>query len=834
MTSHLALYRRYRPGTFAEVVGQPQVTEPLSRALATDRVGHAYLFSGPRGCGKTTSARILARSLNCESGPTPTPCGHCRSCVELAPGGPGSVDVVEIDAASHGKVDDTRDLRERAFFAPVAARRKVYIIDEAHMVSKEGFNALLKVVEEPPEHLTFIFATTEPDKVLATIRSRTHHYPFRLIAPRILTEHLASIAAAEHLPIEPAALALVVRAGGGSARDALSVLDQLMAGAGPEGITYDEAVSLLGYTPESLLDRIVDALAAYDGADVFAAVGQVVDGGQDPRRFAEDLLRRLRDLVVLGAVPGSGASILLDVPPETVDRLVAQHARFGQAHALRAAELVDAGLTEIRGATAPRLHLELLLARLLLPAADGSDAGFAARLERIERRLAAPAVAAPAVAAPASHSEAAGAAGWPGSAPGSPGRPPDLGPTDSGRSAARPSGPRATAAPEPPSGPSAPTDQPGAGAEEPSTEDRAVVEPTASTTRESALPPPSAPPAAAGTERPERVDRPDRADRATPPPAAPPVPGTLGLPDLRKLWDDVLDDVKSRSRIAHAALLGSQVIGIDAGRLTVSFANEGMRTNFTRGNRAPMLHAALHSLLALDVAIDTVVGAGTTAMAPEAAGSPGRGSSRSSAGGPDHPGGPDGDARGARDGSDGLSGAGSPTGTGAAVGADASGVDGSDDRSGPRSNRAETSGTTTANGHGTRHDGGGDGSSDRGTSGTGSATRTGGSGPAAAGQRSGGEGAAGSGRRGGAGGSGGRATAGAGSRAGEGAGDGWPVAAVPGGPGGVELPPVAMAPPPSEEDEIGPDDADLDDPGISGRELLTRELGAEVIAERAT
>ena len=329
MESPLALYRRYRPETFAEVIGQDHVTEPLRAALANNRVNHAYLFSGPRGCGKTTSARILARSLNCELAPIADPCGECRSCVDLARGGPGSIDVIEIDAASHGGVDDARDLREKAFFAPVASKYKVYIIDEAHMVTTQGFNALLKLVEEPPPHLRFIFATTEPEKVLPTIRSRTHHYPFRLIPPRLLSSYLSELCEKEGVAIEPAALPLVVRAGAGSARDTLSVLDQLMGGAGPAGVTHALATGLLGYTPDSLLDEVVDAFAAGDGATVFGVVDKVIETGQDPRRFAEDLLRRLRDLVIVAAVPDAPASGLIDVSEDQGERLVAQAARFG-------------------------------------------------------------------------------------------------------------------------------------------------------------------------------------------------------------------------------------------------------------------------------------------------------------------------------------------------------------------------------------------------------------------------------------------------------------------------------------------------------------------------
>ena len=382
----LALYRRYRPETFNEVIGQDHVTAPLRSALANNRVNHAYLFSGPRGCGKTTSARILARTLNCEKAPIADPCGECQSCRDLARGGPGSIDVIEIDAASHGGVDDARDLRERAFFSPVSSRYKVYIIDEAHMVSTQGFNALLKLVEEPPEHLRFIFATTEPEKVIATIRSRTHHYPFRLIPPRVLSDYLAGICAQEGVTIDPAALPLVVRAGAGSARDSLSVLDQLLGGAGPEGVTYDVATDLLGYTPDNLLDEVVDAFAAHDGSGVFRVVDKVIESGQDPRRFTEDVLRRLRDLVIVAAVPDAPASGLIDAPEDQAERLVAQAARFGKAELVRAADIVAAGLTEMRGATTPRLLLELVCARVLLPAADHSSLGFEARLERLERR----------------------------------------------------------------------------------------------------------------------------------------------------------------------------------------------------------------------------------------------------------------------------------------------------------------------------------------------------------------------------------------------------------------------------------------------------------------
>ncbi|NEA38007.1 DNA polymerase III subunit gamma and tau, partial [Streptomyces sp. SID11385] len=383
--SSLALYRRYRPETFAEVIGQEHVTDPLSQALRNNRVNHAYLFSGPRGCGKTTSARILARCLNCEQGPTPTPCGECQSCQDLARNGPGSIDVIEIDAASHGGVDDARDLREKAFFGPASSRYKIYIIDEAHMVTSAGFNALLKVVEEPPEHLKFIFATTEPEKVIGTIRSRTHHYPFRLVPPGTLREYLGAVCGQEQVAIEDGVLPLVVRAGAGSVRDSMSVMDQLLAGAGDDGVTYAMATSLLGYTDGSLLDSVVDAFAAGDGAAAFEVVDRVIEGGNDPRRFVADLLERLRDLVILAAVPDAGEKGLIDAPADVVERMQAQASVFGAAELSRAADLVNEGLTEMRGATSPRLQLELICARVLLPAAYDDQRAVLARLDRLER-----------------------------------------------------------------------------------------------------------------------------------------------------------------------------------------------------------------------------------------------------------------------------------------------------------------------------------------------------------------------------------------------------------------------------------------------------------------
>ncbi|MFD5572200.1 DNA polymerase III subunit gamma and tau [Streptomyces cadmiisoli] len=383
--SSLALYRRYRPESFAEVIGQEHVTDPLQQALRNNRVNHAYLFSGPRGCGKTTSARILARCLNCEQGPTPTPCGECDSCRDLARNGPGSIDVIEIDAASHGGVDDARDLREKAFFGPARSRYKIYIIDEAHMVTSAGFNALLKVVEEPPEHLKFIFATTEPEKVIGTIRSRTHHYPFRLVPPGTLRDYLGEVCRQEDIPVEDGVLPLVVRSGAGSVRDSMSVMDQLLAGAGSDGVTYAMATSLLGYTEGSLLDSVVEAFATGDGAAAFEVVDRVIEGGNDPRRFVADLLERLRDLVILAAVPDAVDKGLIDAPADVLERMLAQAGTFGPAELSRAADLVNDGLTEMRGATSPRLQLELICARVLLPAAYGDERSLMARLDRLER-----------------------------------------------------------------------------------------------------------------------------------------------------------------------------------------------------------------------------------------------------------------------------------------------------------------------------------------------------------------------------------------------------------------------------------------------------------------
>ena len=496
MDAPLALYRRYRPERFDEVLGQDHVTKPLRQALAANRVHHAYLFSGPRGCGKTTSARILARALNCEQAPVAEPCGECQSCRDLSRDGPGSLDVIEIDAASHGGVDDARELRERASFGPMSSRYKIYIVDEAHMVTPQGFNALLKVVEEPPPHVKFVFATTEPDRVLPTIRSRTHHYPFRLLPPRLLTDYLAELCSREQIAFEPAALPLVVRAGGGSARDTLSVLDQLIGGADKDGLTYALATGLLGFTPESLLDEVVDAFAASDGASVFRVVDRVVEGGREPRRFVEDLLTRLRDLIVVAHVPDAARGGLLDTSPEQGERLAAQAARFGAADLVRAAEVVATALGEIRGATAPRLLLELMCARVLLPSADDGVLGVQARLDRIERRMAiegqpTASPAAPSAAAPP-PSRRPDAAPAPAAPPAAPAEPRDTEPTPAEPAAEAPT-PEPT--PEPTSEPTpqpTPEPSPEPPAEPPPAELDTPVEPAAPAAP--AEHPPSSPP----------------------------------------------------------------------------------------------------------------------------------------------------------------------------------------------------------------------------------------------------------------------------------------------------------------------------------------------------
>ena len=379
----LALYRKYRPSIFADVIGQEHVTTPLSNALKSGKIHHAYLFSGPRGCGKTSSARIMARSLNCEKGPTPNPCGICQSCKDLVANGPGSLDVIELDAATHGLVDDARDLRDKAFFAPVSSRYKIYIIDEAHQLGPGAANALLKVVEEPPAHVLFIFATTEPDKLISTIRSRTHHYPFRLVPPAILNSHLEKICASEGIKVAKGVISLVVRASGGSVRDSLSILGQLLAGAGSDGVTYEIAVALLGYTDSALIDEAIDAIAAQDSASLFTTIDRVIESGQDPKRFASDLLERMRDLIIVGATDENNSAILISLPTDQLDRIRTQAKLIGIASLIRSADLIAQGLTQMRGATPPRLILELICGQMMLPAGD--NANITARIEKLEK-----------------------------------------------------------------------------------------------------------------------------------------------------------------------------------------------------------------------------------------------------------------------------------------------------------------------------------------------------------------------------------------------------------------------------------------------------------------
>ena len=584
----LALYRKYRPGTFAEVKGQEHVTEPLRQALRSGRIHHAYLFSGPRGCGKTSSARILARSLNCEKGPTPDPCGECESCVALAPTGPGHLDVIEIDAASHGGVDDARDLRERAFFAPVSARYKIYIIDEAHMVTREGFNALLKLVEEPPPHLKFVFATTEPDKVIGTIKSRTHHYPFRLIPPSTLRQLMEEILQAEGVPYEPAALPLAIRAGAGSARDTLSILDQLLAGSDESGITYQRAVSLLGYTDSDLLDEIVDAFGRRDGAAVFQTLHRVIEGGHDPRRFATDLLERFRDLVVLANVPEAAENGLLDRPEDELERLKAQVAMMGPAELTRAAEVFNAGLTEMRGATSPRLLLELMCARVLLPAADEGEASILARLERLERGGIA---AMPQAPAPAPVQAPAAA---PASAP----------------APAAPVPPQAAPAPRP-----QPSQAPGGEAPGGAGSGPAPGGQTAPARPADDWPEPVRP----GARQP--APAPQAAPAAPARPAPAPEPGSSAAAAVYQAWPRVLEAIKQRQRVTWSILsTEGQLIGVEGNVATLGFERPGTMKGFLAGKRDEVVAAALGEVLGGQWRVEAVVG-GSGGAAP--AGGPG-------------------------------------------------------------------------------------------------------------------------------------------------------------------------------------------------------------------
>ncbi|WP_149262875.1 DNA polymerase III subunit gamma and tau [Actinomadura sp. K4S16] len=653
----LALYRKYRPATFAELKGQEHVAEPLQQALRNGRINHAYLFSGPRGCGKTSSARILARSLNCEEGPTPDPCGKCDSCVALGPSGNGHIDVIEIDAASHGGVDDARDLRERAFFAPVSARFKVYIIDEAHMVTREGFNALLKLVEEPPPHLKFVFATTEPEKVIGTIRSRTHHYPFRLIPPGVLQDLVEEILQSEDVPYEASALPLAVRAGAGSARDTLSILDQLLAGSDEKGITYARAVSLLGYTDSALLDEVIAAFAARDGAAVFAAIDRVIESGQDPRRFTADLLERVRDLVILSNVPEAGGTGLLNVPPDELEQMRRQASSMGPGELTRAADLLHTGLTEMRGATSPRLLLELICARILLPAAYEDEASMFARLDRLERQASqggfgggagqggfggqggdplaqAFASAAPAPgAAPGQTGGAQGASGHGGAAEGTsgsagaaPGAHGQGGaaqgtPGQAGATPSQNGGSATHGTQSPPARGADPTSSvnpsPGTAPAEPGSVDNHGSAPTTAAPTTGG-PAPGGPATGAPTTGSPATARPAAAARPAPsapsaPSSPPPAPsggaGGTDFSTIQRLWPDVVEAVKQKSRATWMVIMsGVQPVSLDGKVLTLGFDAEGRRLGFVNGGRDAVLREVFKERMGVDWRIETVVG----------------------------------------------------------------------------------------------------------------------------------------------------------------------------------------------------------------------------------
>ena len=543
MAMSLALYRKYRPSVFADVIGQEHVTVPLSNALESGKTHHAYLFSGPRGCGKTSSARIMARSLNCEKGPTPNPCGECQSCKDLVANGPGSLDVIELDAATHGLVDDARDLRDKAFFAPVQSKYKIYIIDEAHQLGPGAANALLKVVEEPPAHVIFIFATTEPEKLISTIRSRTHHYPFRLVPPGTLAEHLEKVCASEGVKVSKGVIPLVVRASGGSVRDALSVLGQLLAGAGKDGVSYEIAVQLLGFTDGALLDDAMDAIAARDGATLFKTVDRVIESGHDPRRFTQDLLERLRDLMIVDALQATNAnSILRELPDDQLERMRVQAQNIGQASLSRAADIASEGLTQMRGATAPRLILELICGRILLPIGDNGEAGMLARIERLERvENIAPqaAVAAPKKSEPLSPVVSTE---------------PQLAQTSS------------------PSKQIDPAD---------------YVSPiTAEAIRETPV----------VKEEPVKKAAPKH------------DVGAIDVAGLRRMWPDVIENVKKRRRLTWSLLSASaQILGVDDKAITIGIVNAGARDSFIRSESDAILRDAFIEVVGLDRKIEVTV-----------------------------------------------------------------------------------------------------------------------------------------------------------------------------------------------------------------------------------
>jgi len=578
----LALYRTYRPARLADVVGQEHITTPLARALDNDRVHHAYLFSGPRGCGKTSTARIMARSLNCEQGPTSEPCGACQSCADLAAGGVGSIDVIELDAASHGGVDDTRDLRERAMFAPASSRYKIYIIDEAHMVSTAGFNALLKLVEEPPEHVRFIFATTDPDKVLTTIRSRTHNYAFRLVGNKDLQQHLASICEAEGVSAEPAALALVARAGAGSVRDSLSILGQVIAGSGTDGVTYAEVAGQLGVTESAVLDATIEAIANRDGAALFDVVEGVVDSGHEPRRFVSDLLERMRDVIVVQSVPDAVQRGLLDTPDDEAQQIVAQAELLGPAEASRAADVISRSLGELKGATAPRLRLEIMAARLLVPSAESSDVGALARIEHLEKVLASGARVAEASAPAEAMTEAPTKASTTSTAP-------------------RKSKPatKSSAAPPPPKiSEVAPSTAIDADAE--SNEASTTADPDGVDSSETPdAPVPDTEPATTTTTTNATADAAD---------------SDITLEGFVTMWPAVMDTL-SRTRVAWMLFNDSRPVSWSDGVLAVAVDSPGKVANAASSGHDEKLRAAIADTLKVDLRIDVVVASTANASA---------------------------------------------------------------------------------------------------------------------------------------------------------------------------------------------------------------------------
>jgi DNA polymerase-3 subunit gamma/tau len=560
----LALYRKYRPGSFAQVIGQEHVTGPLTRALDTDRIHHAYLFTGPRGCGKTSSARIMARSMNCAQGPTSTPCGVCQSCIDLAPNGPGSIDVIEIDAATYRGIDDAKELRERAIYAPVNSTYKIYIIDEAHQLTRDAFNVLLKLVEEPPPHLRFIFATTEPDKIIPTLRSRTHHYPFRLVSAKVLQEHLQGLCESEGIKAEPAAVALVARAGAGSVRDSQSVLGQVIAGAGPEGVTYADTVAQLGFTDETLLTRVVDAIATGNGSDIFTLIDEVVSSGHEPRRFATDLLERLRDMVIVTQIENATTSGIFDLPQEQIEDIARQAALFTPAQLVRVADLVSAGLSELRGAAAPRLQLELLAARLIT---DEVATDLATRVSRLEQGGVVQSVRPSAVKA--RQQEAAAPA--PGAVASTEATPIEAAPAEE-PAVAEASSPQIIASP-----PTRPT----------------------ATARKTPAPvkPSQVKAAASAPEVPEQLQE------------VGPVAGsqvTIELIDGN--WANILQEITSTRKVAGLVMIGTKPLSLTAdGMLAVGFPNDGACKNFVGSPTVALLQAAIKKIVGANLRIDAFV-----------------------------------------------------------------------------------------------------------------------------------------------------------------------------------------------------------------------------------